>query len=474
MKESLQSFSAFVTPIISREVMKYKEQIREHELITKIRIIRAVKREHIPIVQVAKSFSCHRNTVTNLITLFETSICQQDQERLLVSGASLSFQELNHWYCDLLNKSRKPHSHKKAATKDQEEKIVDLFTNQGIKVGVSRMKRHLFRRYEGDTSSEAVALKQLSPGKIRGIYKRNQLTTQTVRSANGERRHLYDYSLLGCFERLHYDVKHILDKHALPIAIYQVLSKKEIPKYEWNIIDAKSRFRFMAYSYNLNASFGLWFLLFTILFLRRQLVAFDTPIIVGEDNGVEFCSGSKRKENDWNDILTALNASVYQYDPRFDIRKNLIERSHLSDDEELFIPRGDRMGTRESFRTEVENYALYWNVLRHHTGIGMQERTPYQVVEQSGLTGVSRLKQFPVLILDEVIDPFMNCIQPLLFEQFAKTHPDLILKASSDPKTKRNLEFKFPFLLDAQNLLTYYQKKEQCTYWLKTILHFFE
>lgn len=441
--------------------MSYKQQIKEAELVTKIRIIRSVKKDRIPIVQVTNAYSAHRNTITNIINIFQKTVSEENQERLLEAHASISQEEVDLLYATLLNKSRKPCSHKKSATKAEEDGIVDLFINKGIKVGVAGMKLHLRRRFEGDASPEAEKLKNLSIGRLRGIYKRNNLITERARSSNGERRHLYDYYSLGCFEKLHYDVKHILDKHALPSYIYELFSQKEIPKFEWNIIDAKSRFRFMAYSYNLNSSFGFWYLLFVILFLRRYLVAYNSPIITGFDNGVEFCSGSERKEDSWNDILVLLNASIYSYEPNFDIRKNLIERSHLTDDEELFIPRGHLMRNKESFRKETGNYWYYFNFLRPHSGIAMNGRTPYGVVCDSGLVGVNRLKEFPVLILDEVIDPLRKCIQPLLFEKFAEDNPTVIQKSQLCQKTKRNIENKFPFLFDAQNVLTYYQKMKR-------------
>jgi hypothetical protein len=55
--------SALSSPLRAKEVMVYKEQIKVTELITKIRIIRFVKKEHLPIGQVAMPFSCHRNTI---------------------------------------------------------------------------------------------------------------------------------------------------------------------------------------------------------------------------------------------------------------------------------------------------------------------------------------------------------------------------------------------------------------------------
>lgn len=47
----------------------------------------------------------------------------------------------------------------------------------------------------------------------------------------------------------------------------------------------------------------------------------ETPIRIGQDNGVEFCSGSPRKADDWNRMLTPLNASIYTYNPYWDIRQ---------------------------------------------------------------------------------------------------------------------------------------------------------
>jgi endonuclease I len=64
----------------------------------------------------------------------------------------------------------------------------------------------------------------------------------------------------------------------------------------------------------------------------------DTPIKIWTDNGVEFFSGCQEKKKEWNDILGLLDASIDSYNPGWDVRKNLIERSHRSDDEELLIP----------------------------------------------------------------------------------------------------------------------------------------
>ncbi len=433
----------------------YKEQIKTSELITKIRIIRYVLKEHVPVVQVAKSFSCHRNTVSNIVRTFEKKVSVSDQDLLLSAGTSCSQEDLVSRYEKLLNHKRIPKTHKKSASKQDEELIVDLFKNKKISVGINQMKLTLDRRF-----GENQGLAHLSLGQLKGIYKRNKLKTAIVRSANGERKHLYDYQAIACFQFMHLDVKYVLDKHALPEDIYELLSHNGAPIFEWNLIDAKSRTRFMAYSYGLNSEFGFRFLTFAIQWIRATLRNEEQEIMIGMDNGLEFCLGSPKKEEAWNKVLAVLNAKVYQYTPHFDIRKNLIERSHRTDDEALFIPRGIYMTSKQKFHDEVIDYADYWNKRRPHTGIGMNKRTPEEVLKQTGLLGVNRLLNFPTLILEDTIKQLRDCTKIIEFEAYAKQNPNLIQKSLTCQKTRRNIEDQFNFPFDAQNVLTYYHNQQ--------------
>jgi putative transposase len=329
---------------------------------------------------------------------------------------------------------------------------VRLFTKKNITVGIVQMKLILIRRFGKD-----IGLARLTIGQLKGIYKRNQLKTAITRSANGERRHLYDYQAIASFAFMHLDVKHILDKHALPKDIYDLLATNGAPIYEWNLIDAKSRARFTAYSYGLNAEFGFRFLLFAMQYIRATVRNHQQHIRIGMDNGLEFCLGSKKKEDEWNRVLAVLNASVYQYDPSFDIRKNLIERSHKTDDEALYIPRGIYMKDKYSFHQEVINYQDYWNRERSHTGIGMNDRTPEEVLKQQGFIGVDRLLQFPVLILEDSLMQLRKCNSVIEFEAYAIQNPEIIQKSQICQKTKRIIEDRFYFPFDAHNVLTYYR-----------------
>jgi len=58
-------------------------------------------------------------------------------------------------------------------------------------------------------------------GNIKGVYKRHEFKNKKIRTANGERRALYDYDIIAAFEYCQYDVKVIADKHSLPIKIYE-------------------------------------------------------------------------------------------------------------------------------------------------------------------------------------------------------------------------------------------------------------
>ena len=431
--------------------MEYKEQIKTNELITKIRIIRYVKKEHLPIVQIAQSFSMHRNTIRKIIKAFEKTITPEDQTLLLSPGVQNSHIELVQRYQNMLNKKRIPKTHKRSATVTSEKAIVMLFTKKNIKVGIVQMKLILNRRF-----GENTGLGKLTIGQLKGIYKRNNLKTTIVRAANGERRHLYDYQAIACFAFMHLDVKHILDKHALPQDIYDLLSNNGAPIYEWNLIDAKSRTRFTAYSYGLCSEFGFRFLLFAMQYIRSTLKNYDQHIRIGMDNGLEFCLGSKKKEDEWNNVLSVLNASVYQYDPHFDIRKNLIERSHKTDDESFYIPRGIYMKDKYTFHQEVIDYQDYWNRQRPHTGIGMNNRTPREVLKQHGLIGVNRLLEFPVLILEDSIMQLRKCNSVVEFESYALQNTDIIQRSLTCQKTRRIIEDRFYFPFDAHNVLTYY------------------
>ncbi|MDP1710115.1 MAG: hypothetical protein Q8L28_00655 [bacterium] len=462
--------------ILTKEPMAYKLLKKDSQLLTKLRLIRRVKVDGWSKVDTASSFDCHRNTVLNLVSAFETEIPPSVQEGLLINRFSLD--QLEKLLFPLKDISTKPHHHPKQATQDQTDRVKEIFSDLKVKVGPQRLQRILKRKFNrsnnisndnGNGNSNGGDKDTVSPldfslagmklPQLKGIYKREKLIVEKARTASGESRPLYDYTALSCFERMHFDTKHLLDKKSLPPKFYDYFASHLdiLPKYEWNLIDAKSRFRFMAFSYELNAEYGLKFLLFCLQFIRTMTNNITQEIVIGEDNGVEFCSGSPLKLSNWNSLLNILNAKAYAYNPYWDVRKNLIERSHRNDDDEWLIPRGEQMINEESFLKEATDYWYHLNFERSHGGKGMKDRTPFEVLNQSGLTGITQFMKFPIMILDHNIDTLRRCTEPLLFEYDVKLAETKRHGVLLDPKTLLDISSKYDFFMpNAQKVLTYY------------------
>ncbi len=455
------------------EPMSYKQQCRieGNELYTKFRIIRAALVQKIPRETLSQNFHMHRNSVGNILRAFQDKIPPETRQILLQPSASFSKNELGEHLAPLKNKSPIPLSNSRSATKEQAEAVLDIFNQKKVRVGSKRLHMFLKRRSASGKSQRAIPpdiqkeidlLGPLSYSQIRGIYKRNNLRVRKVRTRNGQHAPLYDYKSLACFERLHYDTKTIPDQKALPPHIYEKFKNQDdLPKIEWNIIDVKSRFRFIAYSYSRSSDFGLQFLLFVTAFLRAQnIISSDLEITIGTDNGCEFFSGSKRKKQDWNNLLQSLNANIYSYNPGHDVRKNLIERSHRTDDEEFFVPRGDFISNKADFQDEASDYSHYFNFERPHSGIEMHNMTPFEKVQSSGITSCQNLSLFPTFIIEDVIDELRLSTEPIRAFSSLLLNP----KTSLSQKSIADFKYSFPdsfslfFLPNAQKVLTYYRK----------------
>lgn len=404
---------------------------------------------------------------TNILT---ETVCYKQQKRKnevdrdKLLHHSLTQKEVEELMKLLKDKSTAPLSNSRSASKMQSDKIESIFKEDGVRVGVYRMETILNRKYGKKSGPKEAyekltnlekSLAKLSIGQLRGIYKRRKLKRKKRRSASGKERPLYDYWAIACLSNFHYDTKHILDLDALPPKIYEKFkNNKNLPLYEWNIIDARSRFRFIAYSRNLNSEFGLKFLLLVIQYIRAYTNNWDLHIKVGGDNGPEFCCGSERKEKQWNKYLSRLNASYYSYDGKRDVRKNLIERSHATDDSEFYIPRGDFINTKKDFLKEAAGYQFYFNAQRNHSGKGMEGRTPFEVLEDKGVFGAKRLLEFPTMILEDTIDTIREHTDYLLFDS-ELTEYDKIDRLVFD-----KVGNKYEFFNDelAQNVLTYHRR----------------
>ena len=378
-------------------IMPYKENCKvEGEILTKFKIARMVFSNKEKQKRIAQYLNCHSNTIGNIVSLCKNSRDSRIWE-YLKSNKKITNATLEELFSFFKYGSRKPLSNKRSIQFGSKEELIILKKFTDTKYGVKRMYNYLKR--------EGQDMQKFSIGKIKGLYKRYKLKAKKIRTVNGEKRVLYNYDLLGVFEELQYDVKVLADKHALPKDIYDKFKySKQLPKYQWTIMDVKTRTRFLAYSYEISSLFGLKFLEYTIHWIRSH--GLHNRINIQVDMGGEFYSGSKRKQKDWNSRLSKLNAYVYDTEGA-KWKQNIIERSHRTDDEEFLCPRGGFINTKSEFMTEGQFWILYFNT-RSHTGIGMDGLSPLKKLEKCGVYNAKKIINFPCLILDDFFKPFLD------------------------------------------------------------------
>jgi hypothetical protein len=397
--------------IHTKAIVSYREKIKGSDeftiILTRVKIIKDVLCSGISRVETAIQHGTCRNTVGNIIKLFRKEI-EPSIQSAVVAGKTFTKDELLSKLGGLSHKSRAPKSHSRMATREQEDCVARLHQEAGF--GCKRLLTHIKRTIDGADGrftevKDARILKGLTEAQVKGVYKRKGLKGKRKRATSQKTVRLYDYDSIGAFEHLHYDTKEVTDMKALPIDVYNKFKNNpELPVREWNIIDACSRFRFIAWSHGLTSEFGFHFLITVIQFIRGSFPWMrEMKINIGTDNGSEFCSSSLSKLNEWNRSLSILNAEMYTYEPNFDIRKNLIERSHRTDDEEFLVPKGPLIKDRESFLREARTYATYFNSRRPHSGYGMNNMTPIEKLESRGLKSARKLLKFPTMILEETI-----------------------------------------------------------------------
>jgi len=286
----------------------------------------------------------------------------------------------------LEDQSRRPHR----SPRKIETSLEDLIVREGRRTGFryKRLSSYLQMKYS----------LFLPPSTVKAVLKRNEVPRKKRRSSSGEVRHLYDYEHLAPFREFQLDTKHILDKRALPLDVYEHIKRYRLPCFEWNMMDVCTRTRFTAYSYHLECTLGLWFLTFVLLWLRAHNVRGD--IRVRLDNGSEFCQGSKRKEREWNELLKPLAATICPIPPGAKHLQALVENSHRVDDECFFIIHAERSRNVLEFLEKATRWQDTWNTARAHFGIAMKGQTPYEKFKSMNSLVNHHIYQFPALLLD--------------------------------------------------------------------------
>lgn len=397
---------------------------------------------------VAKRYQMSRNTVGRLCKLFLTKVPVVKQA-LLYSASHVTEALCSAYLPYLALGSRIPKSHPKQATTDHEAYVRRCWEEKKWTYGATR----LWNTICWNTSQEDPPPLGLTKEKVRGILRRLQLKKTRLRTKKGPTRPLYDYTLTPCITYLHYDTKDLADQKSLPEPVYEHLVKNGLlPKVQWNIYDPISRLRFLAYSKERSATFGKLFLLFVLM--RIRALGHYHSITVYVDGGVEFCSASDKKLQEWNQYFAPLETTVIQYSGARDTRKNAIERTHRSDDEEFLIPHIMKAHNAKEFMHLAEQWHTTWNTTRTHQGHAMNGRTPLQQLLYRKVLQAPALVTTPVLHLNQSFTTLLTLQQYYLFASQIKNTP----LPFYDQKQERRFLQQFPLIhnIYAQNVLHSY------------------
>jgi len=87
-----------------------------------------------------------------------------------------------------------------------------------------------------------------------------------------------------------------------------------------------------------------------------------------------------------------------------------VERSHLTDDQLLYVPYGDKIKSKEELIEMARKYMYYYNAMRPHMGKGMNRKTPYEKLKASKWYKDVResIIKFPIIILDKYAIEFFR------------------------------------------------------------------
>jgi putative transposase len=289
----------------------------------------------------------------------------------------------------LEDRSRRPHHSPSKTASHFEELIVHEAKRTGFR----------YRRLTGYLRKKLSL--SFSENTVKAILRRNSVKKKTRRTANARRRPLYDYEALMPFQQMQLDTKHILDKDALPAEVYAHIQHHNLPLYEWNIIDVATRIRFTAYSHELSAVFAIMFLSIVLLWLRAHNVRGSLRIRL--DNGTEFCGGSPRKLQLWNEYLSRFNASLDPIPPGAKHLQAIVENSHKADDEYFLMIHAERCSSTDQFLIKAQQWQDTWNCYRPSYGIAMHGLTPQEKLKASHAGINDHVLQFPVLLMENVL-----------------------------------------------------------------------
>ncbi len=176
--------------------------------------------------------------------------------------------------------------------------------------------------------------------------------------------------------------------------------QRGVPLYQFTAIDVRTRLRFLAYGQQKSFSNGWAFLLLVVFWLRAFGV--KQRIIIQTDWGDEF-GGDEGKKIAWmNQRLGLFDSEITRIYKGRKEQNGYVERSHRTDDEELYIPYGAEIEDTNSLFLIAYSWLRYYNTRRRHSGDNLDNKTPIEYAKEVMPELNRDIALFPPVILDNL------------------------------------------------------------------------
>mgnify|MGYP001409230248 CR=1 FL=1 len=245
-----------------------------------------------------------------------------------------------------------------------EDKVIE--SKNKTRLGPARLSRYL-KKYDRLS---------IPAGTIRHILSRNKarINYRGFRPRRRkDKREFVDWYSAKPFEIVQVDLKYIRDHKALSHAQIIHLDRYNIPNYQWSALDVNSRFKLIGYSREKSWTNGLCWYLWVISWLRSHGV--KSTIVFTVDNGEEFGGKSWMKVKELRKLIGGFGCRLIQNHKGHCEENAHLERSHLTDDEEFYIPRALEIKSEADLLSQAMGYIYYYNNVREHSSLNYQ--TPF-------------------------------------------------------------------------------------------------